>query len=240
MTSTLSPHPTDAELFAWLNGDNTRNDHIVHCQTCLTRVQSLSNEERFLQVNLQRMDCPPAHELGEYQLGLLAKRQLVRMAGHVAHCPACRQELTVLREFIATVAPPEPRQTIGKQIRVIVAKLLGDMQAGWQGMGGMQPAMAVMRGEQHKPRIYEAEDYQLTIEIQEDPENPGRRALFGLLIGDDAPASFEIQLWQGDTLITQAPVDEYGNFSVTNLMNENYDLKLIKPALEIRLEMLRL
>lgn len=240
MTTSISPHPTDAELLAWLNGDNTHGDHITHCSACLTRVQTLSNEEQLLRINLYRADCPSAQELGEYELKLLPQFQINAITGHLAHCPACRQELAVLHEFFRMVALPEPRPTIGKQIRVIIATLLGDMQAGWQGMGGMQPAMAAMRGEQHKPRIYEAEDYQLTIEIQEDPENPGRQALFGLLIGEEAPTSFEIQLWQDDTLITQAPVDEYGNFNIANLMKDNYDLKLIKPELEIRLEALQL
>ncbi len=240
MTSTLSPHPSDAELLAWLNGDNTHGEHIAHCRECLTRVQTLSNEEQFLRINLYRADCPSAHELGEYMLRLLPQFQINAIAVHVAHCPHCSQELATLQEFFTAAALPAAQPTIAKQIRVIMATLLGDIRAGWQGTEGLQPAMAAMRGEQNKPRIYEAEDYQLTIEIQEDPENPGRQALFGLLIGEDAPASFEIQLWQGANLITQEPVDEYGNFSISNLVKENYDLKLIKPELEIRLEALQL
>ena len=240
MTSSLPPHPTDADLLAWLNGDNTHGEHISHCHACLERVRTLSNEEQFLRINLYRTDCPSAHELGEYELRMLPQFQLNAITVHVAHCPHCSQELATLREFFMAVALHEVQSTIAERVRVVVATLLRDAQAGWQGMGGMQPALAAMRGEQNKPRIYEADDYQLTLDIQEDPENPGRRALFGLLIGDDAPMSFEIQLWQGDTLITHAPVDEFGNFSIKDLMNESYNLKLVKPELEIRLDALRL
>ncbi len=240
MTSSISPHPTDAELLAWLNGDATHSAHITHCPACLARVGVLSNEEQFLQANLYRADCPSAHELGEYELKLLPAFRINAIAAHVAHCPRCSQELALLRTFFTASPLPETGPSAAEQIRVIIARLLGDVRAGWQEPGAMQPVMAAMRGEEHKPQIYEAGDYQLTIEVLDDPINPGRRALFGLLIGEEAPALFEIQLWQGDHLVTYAPVDEYGNFSISDLMNESYDLKLIKPELEIRLEALRL
>ena len=243
MTSSISPHLTDAELLAWLDDDNALAEHIARCPACQTRARMLQAENHRLQARLYRADCPPAYELGEYGLGLLSPSRLDEIAEHLARCPHCRQELAIQQTFLAGLATetaPETRSAPVDQIRVVIATLVQDFRAGWQGMGGMQPAMAAMRGKENRPQIYDAGDYQLSLEFQEDPENPGRRALFGLLIGDDAPMSFEIQLWQGDTLVTHAPVDEFGNFSIKDLMNESYDLKLVKPELEIRLDALRL
>jgi len=242
MTSSISPHLTDAELLAWLDDDNALAEHIARCPACQTRARMLQAENHRLQARLYRADCPPAYELGEYGLGLLSPSRLDEITEHLARCPHCRQELAIQQTFLAGLATetaPETRSAPVDQIRVVIATLVQDFRAGWQGMGGMQPAMAAMRGKENRPQIYDAGDYQLSLEFQEDPENPGRRALFGLLIGDDAPMSFEIQLWQGDTLVTHAPVDEFGNFSIKDLMNESYDLKLVKPELEIRLEALR-
>jgi len=243
MTSSISPHLTDAELLAWLDDDNALAEHIARCPACQTRARMLQAENHRLQARLYRADCPPAYELGEYGLGLLSPSRLDEIAEHLARCSHCRQELAIQQTFLAGLATetaPETRSAPVDQIRVVIATLVQDFRAGWQGMGGMQPAMAAMRGKENRPQIYDAGDYQLSLEFQEDPENPGRRALFGLLIGDDAPMSFEIQLWQGDTLVTHAPVDEFGNFSIKDLMNESYDLKLVKPELEIRLDALRL
>ena len=243
MTSFSFPHPTDADLLAWLDGDNSRAAHIAHCPECRARARALQDENLLLRASMYRAECPAAHELGEYGLGLLPQTRLDEIARHVAHCPHCRQELAIQQKFLtslATETAPAAKSTLGEQVRIVIATLIQDLRNGWQGMGAMQPAMAAMRGKQNKPLIYEAENYQLTIEIQEDPKNRGRQALYGLLVGDDDPTSFEIQLWQGPNLIAQTDVDEYGNFSIANLMKESYDLKLIKPELEIRLEALQL
>jgi hypothetical protein len=238
MTSSISPHLTDAELLAWLDDDNALAEHIARCPACQTRARMLQAENHRLQVRLYRADCPPAYELGEYGLGLLSPSRLDEIAEHLARCPHCRQELAIQQIFLAglaTEAAPETRSAPVDQIRVVIATLVQDFRAGWQGMGGMQPAMAAMRGKENRPQIYDAGDYQLSLEFQEDPANPGRRALFGLLIGDDEPASFEVQIWLDDVLVAHVPVDDFGNFSISGLQPANYEMKLIRPQLAIHL-----
>jgi len=95
--------------------------------------------------------------------------------------------------------------------------------------------MAGIRGSEQAPRIYGAEEFQLAIQFQEDPEKPGRRALYGLLIGDE-PDAFEVQIWQDDALVAHTPVDAHGNFSISGLQPGGYAMKLIRPKLAIRLD----
>ena len=121
-------------------------------------------------------------------------------------------------------------------MRVIIARLIQGGKAGLPGFGGLQPAMAGIRGSDNGPMIYGAEDYQLAIEFLEDPEKPGRRVLYGLLVGDEEPSSFEVQLWREQALVAHARVDQYGNFSINDLQPGDYDMRLIRPSLSIRLD----
>jgi len=246
MTHTTSSHLSDAALLAWLDGDATAAEHMARCQHCQARARDLRQQETALRKIAHRMTCPPAHTLAEYALGLLPNAQHNELSQHLAHCPHCRQELALQQQFMAATAPatapaptpaPASAPTLGQQVKIIVAQLLQDARDAWQntGTGSLQPALAAMRGQVDGPQIYTAGDYQLSLELIPDPENQGRRALIGLLLGDNAPETFEIQLWQQDALITHTRIDPHGNFSINKLPPGNYELKLIRPQLIIHL-----
>ncbi len=240
MTCSLSPQPTDAELLAYLDGDSKLADHIEDCPVCSARVQLLAAEERVLQQNLHRAECPSARELGEYALGVVSPARQRAIAAHLQICPACNEELETMQTFLLTLAPaPAPAASAQtgpvEQIRVLIARLIEDGRAALQGVGGMQPVLAGVRGGEAGPMIYSAGEYQLAIEFLDDPNRPGKRILFGLLIGDEDPTAFEVELWQGESLIDRAEVDRYGNFNITDLPPGAYDMRLIRPQLAIQL-----
>jgi anti-sigma factor ChrR (cupin superfamily) len=235
MNCSLSPQPADAELLAYLDGDNTLAEHIAHCPACRARVQALAAAEQQLQQHLYRVDCPSAQTLGEYVLSMIDRSQRKSIRAHLAICPACRDEVEVLQTYLQALAPaPEPG--LRDQVRELVARLIQGGQGTMTGVGGLQPAMAGIRGADAGPMIYEADDYQLAIEYHEDPEKPGRRVLYGLLIGDEDPSAFEVQLWREEELVAHAAVDASGNFSIEGLQPGDYDMKLIRPSLSIRLD----
>ena len=242
MICSLSPQPTDAELLAYLDGDSRLADHIDDCPVCSARIQILAAEERLMQQKLYRAGCPSAHELGEYALGLVTQAQHKAIAAHLEICPACNEELETLQTFLLTAAPaPAPavsKTGQGERIRILIARLIEDGRTALQGIGGMQPALAGVRGSETGPMIYGAEDYQLAIEFLEDPDKPGKRVLFGLLIGDDDPSAFEVELWREKSLVAHAAVDPYGNFSISDLQPGAYDMRLVRPRLAIRLDAL--
>jgi hypothetical protein len=239
MTSIQPSHPTDAQLLAWLDDDNTFAQHINNCPSCQVRSRALQQTETLLQTALFRATCPTPHTLGEYSLGLLTPQEHNTITQHLARCPHCQKELAIQQTFLAAPVPT-PKPALSQQIKTMVASLVQDVRAGWSGLSAMQPALAAIRGPSNGPQIYEAGDYQLSLEFIEDPEHMGRRALFGLLLGDDAPDTFEIQLWQQDVLIQHTPVDAYGNFSIDNLPPGAYEMKLIRPKLIIHLNNLTL
>ena len=244
-----SPHAhySDANLLAWLDGNNEYGHHIEHCEACCQRALLLQIEERRLHSLLFRADCPPPLTLAEYALEQLPEEERERIRLHVARCPHCRQELAWLQqsmaEFLppATAAPPPPPQQSEEKagVRVIVARWV-NQAAGGLGRGmGMQPVMGAMRGSaQQPPMIFQAEELQITLAFYEDPQHPGRQQLVGLLVGDDAPERFRVQLWREDAWLTEIPVDELGNFAIDDLPPAVYDLKLIHPKLEVQLNAL--
>ena len=77
--------------------------------------------ERELRSSLYRFDCPDAHTLGEYQIGVLDPQESMRIAGHAAQCDECQADLRLLRQFLAE--PIEVPETLGERARRIVATL---------------------------------------------------------------------------------------------------------------------
>ena len=55
---------------------------------------------RRLGLLLGRFDCPSAHALGEFELGLGPAAERRRIEAHVQSCPLCAGELRVLRELL--------------------------------------------------------------------------------------------------------------------------------------------
>lgn len=183
--------------------------------------------ERKLILAFYRLDCPDTAELGEYHLDFLDVARRMEIEQHLQTCPHCPGELAQLQHFLADLAP-ELRQGVYNQVKVWVARLLS--QTGMSG-GRMQPAFAVRGGEQ-PPRIYEAGDAQIVLEVQDEPS--ATKTLVGLVLGVD-PTGLSAHLWRGNDPIGSANVDEIGNFLLTNVEPGSYELTVSGPKLEIRL-----
>jgi len=241
--STLRAHFSDADLLAWLDGSREHAAHIEQCEPCRQRALALRFEERRWRSLLFRAECPPALTLAEYGLGLLSGEQREAIQAHVETCPLCSQELAWQQQFMASLLPekePVPSsgehlQTVREGVRVIIAQWVNRLSGG-PGMGvGMQFAMGPMRGSSQRPMLFDAGELQVTLEFYEDAGNLGRHQLVGLLVGEEPPDVFRVELWQNKKQMAEATVDELGNFVIDNLPPGRYNLKLIHPKLEVQL-----
>ena len=243
--STLRAHYSDAELLAWLDGSREYAEHIEECEACRQRALALRLEDNRLHSLLYRAECPPALTLAEYGIGLLSEEDRRAIRVHVDNCPLCSQELAWQQQFMRSLLPEEaPAPSLGDQlqavregVRVIVAQWVNRL-AGGAGTGpgmGMQFAMGPMRGNNQRPMLFDAGELQVTLEFYEDVAHPGRHQLVGLLVGEEDPDLFRVQLWRGKDRVAEATVDELGNFIIDNLPPDQYNLKLIHPKLEIQL-----
>ncbi len=192
--------------------------------------------EKKLTSHLYRIDCPPSEDLGEYHLNMLTNKQTQAVRQHVALCPHCSQELAQLATYLADLAP-ELEYSLREKVQIWVAQL---MPSGFDAplSPSVTPAMA-FRGETNAPLMYEAGEYQLNLEIQDDPAMPEHKSILGLLIGGDG-SIFEAELWQNGRFIQQTTIDDLGNFVFTNIQSGTYDLILSQHIAEIHVKSFRI
>ena len=258
MVCISTPELSDGQLLAYIESeiigeiDPTIMEHLARCAYCRERHQELASFHRQLAVLLYRVDCPPSLELGEHQLGLLPAERQPLVSEHLKSCPRCQAELQQLAGYLTTVAPSLPADgratssaigtTLTTTVRRAIARLV-DATKDALAPGGlapvMAPRMAAIRGQIDAPLIYEAEGLQIVLVLQPEGRQgeyqSDRQVLLGLLLGAAEPQTMQVQLWQGQSLLTTTPVDGGGNFVLTDLAPGSYTLLLTAPDLEIEL-----
>lgn len=239
MTCTSHHEPADRDLLAYLDGEASAEveQHLAICAHCRLRAEELRATEARLLSGLYRLECPAPEELGEYHLQLLPKDRAREIRQHVAGCRLCAREIAGLRGYLTELRPDVEHGVlgaVGAPMRVWVARLVGGMAS--PGLA-LQPGqvVAAIRGADEGPRIYEAGDIQLSIDVQPDPHQPSHRSLFGLLLGPQS-AGFRAHLWQQGTHLISVPVDAAGNFEISGLPPGSYELILEGPDAEVHVQ----
>lgn len=179
---------------------------------------------------LYRAFCPEPSELGEYHFELSPPDRAAFINDHLRECPHCRRELQQLKNFLQDVSPDLEFSPI-EQFKIWVAEKLPGLS------DASRPLAFGLRGESPSQIFYHAGDAQLTIEIQDDPDAPGKKVILGLVLGID-PADLRIRCFQSGVLVSDNPVDELGNFILTGLEPGEYDFLLQNKGLEIQIQSL--
>ena len=184
-----------------------------------------------LMAALYRITCPDSATLGNFHLNLLPQQETATISAHMAICPHCTEEINQLKQFLAeTAASIEP--TAVERIKVWIAKRLPSSDHGRGPLG--TPAFA-LRGNDTGPLMYEAGDAQLSLEVQDDPERPGRKSILGLILGIDT-VGVMANLWREGNVKTAVAIDELGNFSLSGLEPGKYELILSGKEVEIHVQ----
>ncbi len=195
--------------------------------------------EQMLRERLYRALCPDPMELGEYQLGRLDRARAEVIQRHLAECPHCMAELSSLQEYLAAVAP-DIEYRVGGKTDIWLARRI-PLTGQTRGASPLAPAFAV-RG---KPgvdlqRFSIGEDGgELAIEIEPDPERPGRKVLLVILMGIEVPlppGHMTAALWLSGQQVASAETDELGNLIIPNLLPGLYDLILTGQTFEIHVQ----
>jgi len=122
------------------------------------------------------------------------------------------------------------------QVRVVIGRLLkGGLNLDRIEEGAMVPALAGVRGGIENPRIYQAEDVQIAIEVHEDGEHIGRFAMTGLVSKMEWAGS-QVYLSDSEELIAETIVEEAGEFVFEDLTSGKYSLVIKSPSTEIHLD----
>lgn len=233
MACVSPPELDDKALLAYIDGEADPEvvAHLERCPHCRDRAQHLARLQDRLTGQLYRSTCPSPAELGEYHLGLLPSDQAADVASHLAECPHCTREIAQLKDYLSELKP-DLEFSLLERIRVLVARLL---RARRENGSSKEPAYAGLRGKAEGPYLYQADDIQIAVEIQDDIERPGRKVLLGLVTDTDLQ-ELEAHLWQADRWVETAPVDELGTFVIPNIAPGNYELTLSGPEVEIHIQ----
>jgi hypothetical protein len=97
------------------------------------------------------------------------------------------------------------------------------------------PALSGVRGEGDGPRLYQAGELQISVEVQADPERPDHNQLFGIL-ADPTSAVWQAHVWQAGVHVDSTAVDSLGNFSFAALPKGDYELVLESEGLSIHIQ----
>jgi hypothetical protein len=196
-------------------------------------------EERLTRA-LYRMDCPDPTELGEYHLQMVSGDRAKFIKQHLVECPLCRREAAQLQNYLAGLAAdlePRPLERIRDRLKVVVARLLDSASAsGLSGPRALAPAYAGLRGAEEGPLIYQAGELQVVIQVHEDANRPGRQTIVGLVTGLSDPQTVTVHLWQAGQQLLTGPVDDLGNFEISDLAPAGYELILSGPETEIHIQ----
>jgi hypothetical protein len=186
--------------------------------------------EARLTATLYRAFCPETSELGEYHFELSPPDRAAFIHDHLRECPHCRRELQQLKNFLQDVSPDLESSSI-ERLKIWVAEKLPGLS------DASRPLAFGLRGESPSQIFYQAGDAQITIEIQDDLDAPGKKIILGLVLGID-PADLRIRCFQSGVQVSDNPVDELGNFILTGLEPGEYDFLLQNKGLEIQIQSL--
>ncbi len=193
----------------------------------------MSRFEKHLQTALYRAFCPDSIILGEYYLGILDEEQASQIRKHLRDCQRCQQELNQLESFLREHSRDIELSPL-EHVRQLIARLVDTGSS-----STLAPAFQGVRGSEAKILSYQAEGYQITLDIQDDLEHAGHKAIYGLLLGPD-PQQFEARLIDEGASLALVKVDLYGNFWFDSIPPGSYTLLLTGPLDEIRIDELNL
>lgn len=234
----------NGQLLAYLAGeaDAAVKAHIEQCAACQQQVNALARLDGGLARGLHRLQCPPSLLLGEYHLGLLSAQQKKVVETHLHTCPHCLGELQQLSDFLTLVAPTLETSlaaTVMDQVRVLVAQLVERLTP--DALGAPAPLFTGVRGAQSSlsqdvgtgQYIYQADDLQIIVEIQDKGHETPQKMVIGLVLGLLDFATAVVILTQTGQQVASVTIDEGGNFEFANVAPGTYELVLSSDTLEV-------
>lgn len=225
MVCSVPPPLTDDELTAALDGeaDTLVVEHLAHCPGCATRLAQAKVVEQVLHTQLNRLDCPPAQQLGDYHLGLVSQPDERAIIRHIAHCVHCTAELEELRRFLAADVvherqpDPVPARTPRRRLRELVARVLP-----------RTPVLA-LRGSGAGPLMAEANGTMIVLEAQ--AAAPGLINILGQVVADDQDGWIDalVEVRAQGALRATTVVDDLGAFRCSSVPADLSEVRITGP-----------
>lgn len=178
-------------------------------------------------------------ELGAYHLGVTSEKQTKDIKRYLAAHPEKANEFELLENYLQMMEDELPLdetevtttsssiwQQATKQVRILVANLVPEPTL----------AFALLGEGGNESRVYEAENVQIFVQIQDDEDLPEHHTMLGMVAGIE-PSDMKVHLWETEQpdKIASAQVDASGNFLIPQLASATYELILSNGETEIHI-----
>lgn len=257
---TNQPHAmaiSDEDLMSVAYNDDTlsqeEREHLAHCPMCQKELATYTRTNTRLRTQLYRTVCPSAVDLNYYCLGVIPAEQRTAIASHALDCPACTDDIALIRRQQAAFDPFAPATfSLHTAIRRLFATLV------------VQQAQPVLRDHPSHtgwPRQYRAESIDLSLHLSR--AGNGDIMLLGILTSSDDTEtvnSFEgmmVELFrsadvqsegnsdkelqtEGATPVLTTQVDDVGNILLEPVPAGTYTMILHLPGREVIIEELNI
>lgn len=237
MACVLPPELEDRVLLAYIDGEADHHvaAHLKRCSYCREKTQRLARLQGQLTARLYRLMCPSTITLGEYHLGILPRDQAQAVAQHMAQCPHCTRETAQLQNYLDELASDLAFNPWKQKVKVLIAQLVpGKRENRRLEQLVFTPTLSV-RGEEQGLYLYQANGIQVFVEVQDDAEQRGHKVVLGVVTGMD-DRELMARLSQAERRVATAPVDDLGNFTISNLAPGSYALILASPEVEVHIQ----
>lgn len=192
---TNQPHAmaiSDEDLMSVAYDDDTlspeEREHLAHCSICQQQLATYSRTNTRLRSQLYRSICPSAVDLNYYCLGVVSPEQRTAIAAHALDCPACADDIALIRRQQAAFDPFAPATfSLRRAIRRLVATLV------------VQQAQPVLRNHPNTsgwPRQYRAEAVDLSLHLSR--AGNGDIMLLGIITSSDDAET--VNIFEGMTI----------------------------------------
>ena len=206
---------TDIDFFAYLENEipPAIANQIEASADLRLRANTLAHESRLLTALLFRHTCPSADELSDYHAGISSQADTRTVSQHLNICPHCTRELVQIQRFMGEFSA-EP--TLLQRVKVWFAELMPTVEP---------TSKLAFRGDEDDLLLYEANGLQISVDVQDDVEHLGYRAIIGLMIGVEE-TGFKVQLYKSGDHQQTVEVDLTGSFIIDRLQPGEYELIL--------------
>ena len=243
---TNQPHAmaiSNEDLMSVAYDDDTlspeEREHLAQCAVCQQQLATYTNTNTRLRTQLYRSICPSAVDLNYYCLGVVTPEQRTAIASHALDCPACADDIALIRRQQAAFDPFAPATfSLRTAIRRLVATLV------------VQQAQPVLREHPSSsgwPRQYRAEAIDLSLHLSRD--GSGDTMLLGIITSSDdtemanAFEGMAVELFRSadgrtedaDPFLTTL-VDDVGNILLEPIPAGTYMMQVHLPGRDVVIE----
>ena len=225
----IAPNEISGEkLLTYGDGEADQSilDHIRCCPYCAQQARAITTDQLALRTLFYRIECPDAHTLGEFHLGLFSADEQAALEDHLRTCADCAAEIADLDHFLQALPIDPPTPSLKRPLKRMVARLT----PAYTGSENQHPVPA-FRGAAAAPAdVYLADDIKVVVGLEEDGLRTGRKMLLGFTAREGKPidslSGAHVELSHRGESIALEQVDALGNFVFSDLTSGEYELLL--------------